>query len=1177
MTANAPAAGGPKLECEKEIRFAIVMYGGVSLAVYINGVAQELLHLVRATAEQVGDPADPRAPGAASLTHTERVYRKVAYLLGEAALREGDLPARLDELETRLGQDKPLYVQFVIDILSGTSAGGINAIFLAKALAKDQSMRQLQSLWVSEGDIGKLIQDSRSVETPFTLKQPPASLLNSQRMYIKLLEAFDGMEPPPNRPATRPALKCAKELDLFITTTDIRGTTLPICLADKPVFERRHRNVFHFRHANGESDGDVADDFASDNNPFLAYSARCTSAFPFAFEPMSLGDVDAVLSAPRFQKYKRSEEWKKFFDDYKGVNADSYTARFFGDGGYLDNKPFSYAIDTLQQRQPSFPTERKLLYIEPSPEHPESEVTPTDKPNALQNSTAALLVLPRYETIREDLRRVIERNRLIERINHIIAAIERATDLASLRLKAPQSTDPEKEKKKKKEKEKEKLSQCRKVWRRKRMTDEEWGRLDFADMIQQKDPAYVAYHCLEVSAVTDDLARLVASVLQFDEESDYLLAIRSLVRAWRERVYTKYRAKRGQIKMMKPTMNQFLLDFGLDFKFRRLNFVRGKIDELFASGERAKAILGLLDISSNFLDDRASETRKGFREELKWLRQVIRYAYAKLLEARKMLRSQGLSNPVAARIQTIGITPEILGWILGENQNAPPGVSSTAKPSNNGHAVEQEANQRAKDLLEQKWEIGDALIGLGQELAARLRQYTVPADAFCLTAINATGNNPVPKDVSEDVRRGIEAARECISYYYQLYDIYDEMIYPIIYSTNVGEASPVQIYRISPEDATSLIDENNIDENQPNSKCKKLAGVSLGHFGAFFEQRWRENDILWGRLDGAERIITALLPDNPKQARRLIGEAQAAIICDAIDRESEAEKYLYTLLSESLMRTASGRPEGTALTQFIKRLKENAAHPALEKKLNRVIREGDLSDHYRKIFPTHRQLTPEIALQSAARATTVVGQMLKGISDQHNQQGKRAAVWVTRAGQFFWGLVEVAVPRSFTSVVFRYWLNLLHWMAALLIVAGILGLSGAQSLGWKALAITLGVRAVVLLLSDVMRGRLLRWRILRAALIVAVIALAVLGVVEFQKRLWPKLTALIPGRDPRPLIEYYWQQKPALVTGVGLALGALLLVALIQRGPEYVRRLSYRFASWKQKIDQRIERMNASL
>ena len=40
----------PRYEPTQEIRFAVVMYGGVSLAVYINGIVQEMLEMVRATA-----------------------------------------------------------------------------------------------------------------------------------------------------------------------------------------------------------------------------------------------------------------------------------------------------------------------------------------------------------------------------------------------------------------------------------------------------------------------------------------------------------------------------------------------------------------------------------------------------------------------------------------------------------------------------------------------------------------------------------------------------------------------------------------------------------------------------------------------------------------------------------------------------------------------------------------------------------------------------------------------------------------------------------------------------------------------------------------------------------------------------------------------------------------------
>src|SRR5207253_10629849 len=47
---------GSSCDFRQEVRFAVVMYGGVSLAIYINGIAQELLRMVRATAQ---DPAQP--------------------------------------------------------------------------------------------------------------------------------------------------------------------------------------------------------------------------------------------------------------------------------------------------------------------------------------------------------------------------------------------------------------------------------------------------------------------------------------------------------------------------------------------------------------------------------------------------------------------------------------------------------------------------------------------------------------------------------------------------------------------------------------------------------------------------------------------------------------------------------------------------------------------------------------------------------------------------------------------------------------------------------------------------------------------------------------------------------------------------------------------------------------
>src|SRR5436190_4619276 len=95
-TMNAETAS-EDLEVEREIRFAVVMYGGVSLAIYINGVAQELLSMVRATARANPKPAkdpDPQEPktepnadrmllALEELSASEKVYREIAKLLDQ--------------------------------------------------------------------------------------------------------------------------------------------------------------------------------------------------------------------------------------------------------------------------------------------------------------------------------------------------------------------------------------------------------------------------------------------------------------------------------------------------------------------------------------------------------------------------------------------------------------------------------------------------------------------------------------------------------------------------------------------------------------------------------------------------------------------------------------------------------------------------------------------------------------------------------------------------------------------------------------------------------------------------------------------------------------------------------------------------------------------------------------
>ena len=1089
MTDSSPT----NLDYTKEVRFAVVMYGGVSLAIYINGVAQELLHMVRSTASKDG----------AKLGGTEKVYREISYLLAD------DQNERTST-DTENDQSGLPPTRFVVDIVSGTSAGGINGVFLAKALANGQDMDSLEGLWIEQGEIQQLLNDKRSIEHPLELQDPPQSLLNSQRMYLELLKALDGMDD--DRPAA-PRSPYVDELDLFVTSTDIRGVTLPIRLADDVVYERRHRNVMHFAYSKREVTGDNDDrnDFIGDNNPFLAYAARCTSAFPFAFEPMRLQDMDAVLKGmPKYygdDSYKAdSKRWEKFYKDYvnaKGPGTLPFPERSFNDGGVLDNKPFTYATETLGHRHADVPVDRKLIYIEPSPEHPELEMEIGERPNAIENVKAALLSLPRVETIRDDLQRVLDRNRLIHRANRVMQGVEADKEVAertavqnmvvaegdnleiaqwkTLGAMAPHPNVHE-------------------LWAQPDLKDDEWSKLDLSDMLKRKGQSYVAYHRLEIAETTDLLAKLLARIGGLNDESDYFLIVRGLVKAWRDSFYVEYR----EDDPVKPTLNSFLVSFGLSYPIRRINFLRAKVDQLYSLDDEAQKILdGHFKGFWNEETGLSDEQRRLFRAALLRIKPKLNEIYVSLRRAGRLLRSRPSmeqlegggnepakqKNPIRDKIlalfQAVGAaaaadvaekkavtdepnkpsTTPLFDYFLGDGQSASQ-TSRNQRRRLSESRLEEECTMRAKALIRDHPELQGLIDESAKLIAEHVTKAREESERLASEVLNIefTSSSPVEfANMSPDEENAILAARTCLHHYYDNYDDYDIVTFPLFYQTAVGEADVVEVIRVSPEDANSLIDEG-------TSGCRKLAGTAIGHFGAFLDELWRKNDILWGRLDGAERIITAILPNHP-ETRRLIADAQAAIVCEASEGLGQCE--LHDLLVESLMRTRTGNADDEALKTlscFLGNLK-NYCSPDLKVALDARIRDAEIRDYYRKVFKDRSRLEPEPTLRTVARATTIVGELLSGISKDYNVNDRYAG-WIARLGTIFWGFVEVAVPNSLPHLLFRHWLKLLYTFEVLMIVgAAIFARPEVSQFGWTAFGVTAVLNVVAWLLGDFIKGK----------------------------------------------------------------------------------------------------------
>jgi patatin-related protein len=1109
-TADGADAGGqlsgdaqPKIDTIKEIRLAIVMYGGSSLCVYINGIAQELLWLVKATASKrrTGDGSRDTLLAHDELAGSARVYRKLGQYLGQHGKRIDQI-ATTDTIRTR----------FVIDILSGSSAGGINAIFLSKALANMQEIDTLKRLWVEEGDISVLINDKQSMrglpKLPF--QSPPRSLLNGQRMYWQLLSAFVGMDgdiaphPSPDPPSCESVF--VEQLDLYVTTTDLGGVMLPIKLADAVIYESRHRNVFHFVYATEDASGEDRNDFQAAFNPFLAFAARCTSSLPLVFEPMTLGSTDrSVQSFDLFRgDYEAgpdSTRWKRFYKDYEG--SLSFQERAFGDGGALDNKPFSYPTETLLRRRADLPVDRKLLYVEPDPTDNRPGAEPLPPPDAVVNLWKQVHSLPRTETIREDVQRILDRNRQIQRINGVLNPLQR--DLAA---RGGSEVGP--------------LTKGR-------FASRFLDRGDKPGLVEDYGAGYGGYQRLRVGVTTEDLAELISRVAGLKEDSDEVLGVRYVVRAWRDRHYSHFaRDPQGQLIEGKEPFSGFLVDFDLTFTLRRLSYLQQRANDLFDEAE---------EVNKRFTESRVQFSLDGggldvFRGEVARARSSLAEAFTRLRKAGRQLRSpKDEVNPLLDK------RDEKLLKAWGA-------IRETIKPEDlvNLLAIPTEKKrQDAADALEAQ------LDGHFQTIAERL----------------AEGLGGAEKDVEmgplawrpparEDLAKGrppasaTDAIHQYLAHYFDYFVQYDIVAFPMMYGTDIGEADFVDVIRVSPLDARSLIDV----AKEPDRK--KVGGAELGHFGAFLDRLWRENDILWGRLDGAERLIEALVPasdeDRDEIVHELVEEAHLAIISEEL-RPSDREE-LVGLLADALARIAPGDRNTEELEKLIQAPAGSPINPRLQEVLRQCLTEKELLSFYDERYSLDADLPPGPLLNSAGRITHVAGQVFGDVASAHGIKPMvKPIAWVARAGRLLAGMVEAAVPGRLPHMLYRHWLTLAYVFEVLLIVLGaVFHVGSFLSFGWTALAVTVLFSLVMVALSSIVRGRPVLGVV--GPLLLVFVAIALVGMVVFEIRhLGQDLTPFkgksweLPGLFP---FESYVRDHPLRLIPLALLAAALYGIVLWQ-------------------------------
>jgi hypothetical protein len=166
--------------------------------------------------------------------------------------------------------------------------------------------------------------------------------------------------------------------------------------------------------------------------------------------------------------------------------------------------------------------------------------------------------------------------------------------------------------------------------------------------------------------------------------------------------------------------------------------------------------------------------------------------------------------------------------------------------------------------------------------ALKRQAATLPADAdkfmtamaaFLERPLTATREN-IPAAIDDERFELAAWIRRLLTVYDARFEAYDLVTLPLAYPA-LGETNSVGIVRISPLDATSITPAAKDLQEDPTAK---LAGVRVKHFGGFLDREWRDNDLMWGRLDAAEVIVDTLLGKRHAQRDAILAEAHAAIL-----------------------------------------------------------------------------------------------------------------------------------------------------------------------------------------------------------------------------------------------------------------------------------------------------------
>ena len=771
---------------QKELRIALICYGGISLAVYMHGVTKEIWHATRASRGFLrGEP-----PSAG----VETVYRR---LLEDIAAKRG------------------LRVRVLTDVVAGASAGGINGVFLAQAIASGQSLEPLTRLWLEKADIDVLLDpDARpfsrfskfwaqplvwfalkrpgnvvsSTVAPGTRSEvrlklsrlirarwfaPPFSGIGFARLLAEALEAMAAEQATDNS-GTAPLLPDGHPLDLLVTATDFNGHLQSLRLnSPARVDESEHRLPIGFRHTASRAEpGNMADPLE------LVFAARATASFPGAFPPLTLAEIDRLGAERGLDWAGRDAFLARIMPAHAAKGTLAQVALV--DGSVLVNAPFAQAIEVLRNRPAQREIDRRLVYIDPRPDRSRIDMRQGRTVGFFAAIFGSLSSIPREQPIRDNLEALAAQSRERAKLRGIVKALRPEVEDAveqlfgyTLFLDRPTA---------------------------KRLTG--WRAKAQQAAAGRAGYAFHGYAQIKVAGIVESLAGLIIEAAP-ETGDDHAEALTQ--RIWehlRSTGLDRLTSLRGGAA---PETVAFLRAHDLGFRIRRLRLLARRLARDWGD-----------------LDAEAEAAREPARN-------IVFEALASYLAL----------EPIVA---------------LGE------------------------------DFLELA---KVARVDPGPALAAIAARRDLNAIDLRVDAMLTEALGRMPKSL----RRRVLLA-------YLGFPFYDVATLPLHKGEGLNEFDPVKVDRISPEDCGSI---------RAGGTRATLRGIEFFSFGAFFSRAYRENDYLWGRLHGAERMIDLIAStvEEPLAAaslREIKREAFLAILAEE-EPNLTTDPQLVSAIRAELLRT----------------------------------------------------------------------------------------------------------------------------------------------------------------------------------------------------------------------------------------------------------------------------------